>query len=131
MSAMLLPDGSTMDVFGAGGGTSQKAPNRCYAPGGKTYTYCSDQSSGSKSVSGGAGAGAAAGGSVAAPAPAAGPGGPVAGSGGVCPKGYPVKGSSNFKYHVPGGAYYEQTGSKNCFATPAAAEAAGYVASKR
>lgn len=60
----------------------------------------------------------------------------VSGNGGYnCPKGYPVKGnhssSGEYIYHVKGGAYYSRTKPEECFTTPAAAEAAGYRASKR
>jgi len=56
----------------------------------------------------------------------------VAPSGWDCPKGYPVKGNaSSMIYHVPGGAYYTRTNPEECFATTAAARAAGYRASMR
>lgn len=99
------------------GSSSNKAPNRCYAPGGESYEYCDDQGSGSGSGSSDSGGGS-------------GVGGPVAGSDGVCPEGYPVKVSSNNKYHLPGGRWYDNTGSKRCYASAAAAEAAGAVAAK-
>jgi hypothetical protein len=58
--------------------------------------------------------------------------GPVAGSYGVCPSGYPVKANDNSGiYHVPGGEFYDATNARNCFATTAAAQAAGYRASLR
>lgn len=51
---------------------------------------------------------------------------------GSCPAAYPIKGNANSGiYHVPGGAYYAVTRAEECFATRAAAEAAGYRASKR
>jgi hypothetical protein len=57
--------------------------------------------------------------------------GPVSGSGGVCPAGYPVKANDNSGiYHVPGQRYYDATNARNCYATTAAAERAGYRASK-
>lgn len=57
--------------------------------------------------------------------------GPVSGSNGVCPSGYPVKANDNSGiYHVPGQQFYDVTNARNCFATPSAAEAAGYRASK-
>lgn len=59
-----------------------------------------------------------------------GSGGPVRGTGNVCPAGYPVKVSGSGKYHVPGGRSYDNTGSKRCYASPAAAEADGAVAAK-
>ena len=34
-------------------------------------------------------------------------------------------------YHVPGGEFYDRTNPEKCFATEAAARAAGYRASKR
>ncbi|WP_049897638.1 hypothetical protein [Nesterenkonia massiliensis] len=52
-----------------------------------------------------------------------------------CPAGYPVKGnrssSGEWIYHVRGGQYYAATNPEECFATEAAARAAGYRASKR
>lgn len=64
------------------------------------------------------------------PAPAASDG-PTYGSGGVCPAGYPIKANDNSGiYHVPGQQFYNATNARNCFATTAAAEAAGYRASK-
>ena len=48
-----------------------------------------------------------------------------------CPRSAPIKGNQSGLYHVPGGAYYEVTNPEECFATPAAAEAAGYEASSR
>lgn len=71
-----------------------------------------------------------------APAPASvgQPAGAVAPSGWSCPASSPIKGNqgSNGKiYHVPGGAYYEKTNPEECFATAAAAQAAGYRASQR
>ncbi|MDO5635123.1 MAG: thermonuclease family protein, partial [Micrococcus sp.] len=67
-----------------------------------------------------------------APAPAVGATGPVAGSSGVCPAGFPVKGNDNSMiYHVPGQSHYQQTNARNCFATEAAASAAGYRKAKR
>lgn len=52
-----------------------------------------------------------------------------------CPKGYPVKGNrtgsnKEWKYHVPGGRYYNITVPEECFTTEAAAKAAGYRKSK-
>lgn len=53
--------------------------------------------------------------------------GPVSGSNGVCPAGYPIKANDNSGiYHVPGGQFYDLTNAYNCFATEAAAQAAGY-----
>ncbi len=53
-----------------------------------------------------------------------------------CPAGYPVKGNrtgsnSEWKYHVPGGAFYDRTKPEECFKTAADARKAGYRASKR
>ncbi len=57
--------------------------------------------------------------------------GPVGGSGGVCPVGYPVKGNANSGiYHQPGQQYYSATNANNCYASGAAAERDGYRASK-
>lgn len=57
----------------------------------------------------------------------------VPGTGGYdCPSGFPVKGNADSGiYHVKGGQYYSRTKPEECFTTPAAAEAAGYRASKR
>lgn len=106
------------------GGTSQKAPNRCYAPGGQTFTYCDEGGSSSGSSSGGSSSGGTSTGT------ARGSGGPVSGSGGVCPPGYPVKVSGSGKYHLPGGASYDDTGSKRCYASAAAAAADGAIPAK-
>jgi micrococcal nuclease len=64
--------------------------------------------------------------------PAAPGGGPaVGGSGGQCPASHPIKGNDNSMiYHVPGQRHYGQTNSRNCFASEAAAIAAGYRKSK-
>lgn len=49
-----------------------------------------------------------------------------------CPSGYPIKGNASSRiYHLPGGQYYERTNPEQCFASTAAARAAGYRASKR
>lgn len=104
------------------GSSSNKAPNRCYAPGGETYEYCDDQDASSGSSSGGSDSDSG--------AATSGSGGPVRGTGNVCPAGYPVKVSGSGKYHVPGGRSYDNTGSKRCYASPAAAEADGAVAAK-
>lgn len=53
-----------------------------------------------------------------------------------CPSGYPVKGNQTgsnkeWKYHVPGGAYYKVTVPEQCFKTGSDAAKAGYRASKR
>ncbi len=57
----------------------------------------------------------------------------VPGTGGYdCPAGYPIKGNADSGiYHVPGGQYYSRTKPEDCFSTEAAAQAAGYRASKR
>jgi hypothetical protein len=49
-----------------------------------------------------------------------------------CPPDFPIKGNSKSHiYHLPGGASYNATMPNICFATEAAAEAAGYRATKR
>lgn len=48
-----------------------------------------------------------------------------------CPSGYPIKGNQSGIYHVPSGAFYDRTNPEECFATEAAAKAAGYRKSKR
>jgi hypothetical protein len=48
-----------------------------------------------------------------------------------CPDGHPVKATKTGVYHVPGGQFYERASAERCYATPAAAEADGYRASKR
>ena len=53
-----------------------------------------------------------------------------------CPSGYPVKGNKTgsnkeWKYHVPGGAYYSRTVPEQCFKNTSDARKAGYRASKR
>lgn len=60
----------------------------------------------------------------------------VAGKGKNCPAGYPVKGNQTgsnkeWKYHVPGGAYYKVTVPEQCFKKASDAAKAGYRASKR
>lgn len=60
----------------------------------------------------------------------------VAPIGGGCPSGYPIKGNlttynGEAIYHVPGGAFYAKTQPETCFATEAAAQAAGYRRSQR
>ena len=53
-------------------------------------------------------------------------------SNGECPAWAPIKGNaSSMIYHVPGGAYYSRTKAEDCFSTEAAAQRAGYRASKR
>ena len=50
---------------------------------------------------------------------------------GSCPAAYPIKGNADSGiYHVLGGRYYTVTKAEECFATRAAAERAGYRASK-
>ena len=52
-------------------------------------------------------------------------------SDGSCPSRAPIKGNeSSMIYHVPGQTYYDITSAEECFATRAAAEAAGYRAAK-
>jgi hypothetical protein len=60
------------------------------------------------------------------------PAGSVRGNGtAVCPDGFPVKGNvQSMIYHPPASRVYEQTIAEFCFATPEAAEAAGYRAPK-
>nr|WP_221419703.1 thermonuclease family protein [Micrococcus flavus] len=118
-------ESSSDDDSSSSGSTSQKAPNRCYAPGGETFVYCDEQ--GSSSSGGGTGSGEE---SDDAPSAAGGAGGPVSGSGGVCPDGYPVKVSGSGKYHLPGGRSYDDTGAKRCYSSAAAAVADGAVAAK-
>lgn len=53
-----------------------------------------------------------------------------------CPAGYPIKGNKTgsnkeWKYHVPGGAYYSRTVPEQCFKTASDAKKAGYRASLR
>ena len=60
----------------------------------------------------------------------------VKATGKSCRKGYPIKGNrptdgTDWKYHVPSGAFYNVTVPEECFKTTAAARAAGYRASKR
>ncbi|WP_145032514.1 thermonuclease family protein [Micrococcus luteus] len=106
------------DTSSSGSGSnSNKAPNRCYAPGGETFEYCGDEESSSDST---------------VEAATSGDTGSVAGSGGVCPDGYPVKANDNSGiYHVPGQQHYGKTNARNCYASAAAAQAAGYRAAKR
>jgi endonuclease YncB( thermonuclease family) len=62
---------------------------------------------------------------------ASGPMNSVAGSGGVCPHGYPVKGNdSSMIYHVPGQQFYKITNARHCFASTTAAAHAGYRPAK-
>jgi len=50
----------------------------------------------------------------------------------ACPIGYPIKGKrSSMVYHVPGGTWYSRLNPGICFATEAAATAAGYRRSRR
>lgn len=60
----------------------------------------------------------------------------MSGKGYSCPSGYPVKGNrtgskKEWKYHVPGGAFYSRTAPEECFKTTTDARNAGYRASKR
>jgi hypothetical protein len=55
----------------------------------------------------------------------------VASADGGCPDGYPVKATKTGVYHVLGGQFYARASAERCYATPAAAEADGYRASKR
>lgn len=54
---------------------------------------------------------------------------------GTCPDGYPIKGndssSGDFIYHMPGQQAYSRTKPEQCFATEAAAQAAGYRRAER
>ena len=58
----------------------------------------------------------------------------AAANGNYCPPGYPIKGnqssSGEWIYHVPGGGSYSITNPEECFATGAAASAAGYRAAR-
>lgn len=48
-----------------------------------------------------------------------------------CPEGYPIKGNAqSMIYHLPGGAFYEQTSPGDCFATENDAVTAGYRRSR-
>ncbi len=50
---------------------------------------------------------------------------------GTCPSWAPIKGNaSSMIYHMPGGRWYDETNPEECFATEAAARAAGYRAAK-
>lgn len=53
----------------------------------------------------------------------------------TCPPGYPVKGNISASgeriYHVPGGAFYNNTDPERCFATLADAAASGFRPSLR
>jgi hypothetical protein len=61
----------------------------------------------------------------------AGGGGAVSPVGGECPASAPIKGNeSSGIYHMPDGSYYDATEAEECFATEAAAQAAGYRASE-
>ncbi len=61
----------------------------------------------------------------------AGGGGAVSPVGGECPASAPIKGNeSSGIYHLPDGSYYDVTEAEECFATEAAAQAAGYRASE-
>ena len=65
-------------------------------------------------------------------APAAGDAGPVSGADSVCPDSHPVKANDNSGiYHMPGQQHYGKTNARNCYASAAAAQAAGYRAAKR
>ena len=91
--------------------------------------YCDEQGS---SSSGGAGADAQESDDDESAAAAGGAGGPVSGSGGVCPDGYPIKGNDNSGiYHAPGQRDYGKTNVRNCYASEAAAVADGYRKAKR
>jgi hypothetical protein len=48
-----------------------------------------------------------------------------------CPPDAPIKGNQTGIYHVPGGAYYDETTPEKCFATTEDAENAGYRASSQ
>ncbi|WBL19474.1 sunset domain-containing protein [Citricoccus sp. NR2] len=60
----------------------------------------------------------------------------ITASGKSCPANHPIKGNrptdgTDWKYHVPSGAFYSRTTPEECFKTTSAAAAAGYRASKR
>jgi hypothetical protein len=44
----------------------------------------------------------------------------------TCPEGYPVKGSAQFIYHLPGERFYQETKATDCFASETEARAAGF-----
>lgn len=49
-----------------------------------------------------------------------------------CPETHPIKGNANSGiYHSPVGQFYDRTNPEVCFATPEAAQAAGFRASQR
>lgn len=69
--------------------------------------------------------------SASASASASAGGGTVSPVGGECPASAPIKGNeSSGIYHMPDGSYYDATEAEECFATEAAAQAAGYRASE-
>jgi len=69
--------------------------------------------------------------SASASASASAGGGAVSPAGGECPASAPIKGNeSSGIYHMPDGSYYDATEAEECFATEAAAQAAGYRASE-
>jgi hypothetical protein len=48
-----------------------------------------------------------------------------------CSQSAPIKGNQSFGiYHMPGDSYYDVTDPEECFASEAAAQAAGYRASE-
>jgi hypothetical protein len=67
-----------------------------------------------------------------ASAPAVPAGAISAGGSRDCPPEYPIKGNANSMiYHRPGLASYDRTAPEYCFASPEAAEAAGYRPPRR
>jgi micrococcal nuclease len=100
-------DGAACESSTGGGGDGGSAPEEA------------SSASASASSSASASASASAGGGVVSPA------------GGECPASAPIKGNeSSGIYHMPDGSYYDATEAEECFATEAAAQAAGYRASE-
>jgi hypothetical protein len=62
-----------------------------------------------------------------APVTGSGPQAPVEGS---CPASAPIKATKTGIYHLPGDPYYVRSNAVQCFATPKAAQAAGFRASR-
>jgi hypothetical protein len=57
--------------------------------------------------------------------------GPQSPVGGSCPASAPIKATKTGIYHLPGNPYYARSKAVQCFATPQAAQAAGFRASQR
>jgi micrococcal nuclease len=100
-------DGIACETSSGGGGDGGSAPDQA------SSASASASSSASASASASAGGGA------------------VSPVGGECPASAPIKGNeSSGIYHMPDGSYYDATEAEECFATEAAAQAAGYRASE-